>query len=190
MTHVTLGLDGYRSTPTGYIAVYRRVDGRWVHVFDASGDFSTEGGDYKLTPKGVYGFGTRYVTIPNSGTYAVASLGHYDTTAEVPVPVLATEPTKRPGLVYYDTTLHALRVTNGTTWTTLGSGGSGVDGYIFRQDEEAGSWGPFDIPDEAGEFPTVAIYIDGELVDAPVTIDNGQITVEFPYPVSGALVLG
>lgn len=62
----------------------------------------------------------------------------------------------------------------------------GASGSEFHQAVPAATW----VFPYSGRTPTVAIYIDGQLVDADVTVAGGNVTVQFPVPVSGILVLG
>lgn len=78
----------------------------------------------------------------------------------------------------------------GPTGPAGAAGPTGTDpGYEYHQTTPAASWGPYTVPVGLGRRPTVAIYVDNELVDAPVVIEGGQVTIQFPYPVSGYTVL-
>lgn len=72
---------------------------------------------------------------------------------------------------------------------TGSTGSAGAHGVEYTQNTPAATWGPYNTPVGLGRKPMVTIYVDNEIVDAPVLWDSGHISIQFPYPVSGYCVL-
>lgn len=72
-----------------------------------------------------------------------------------------------------------------TYFETLVQGNQGIR---YEQVIPASTW-TFPIPASIGRFPNVGIYIGGELVEADVTATTQVVSVSFPSPRTGVLVL-
>jgi hypothetical protein len=65
-------------------------------------------------------------------------------------------------------------------------GGVGDAAEVHEQETAAATWS---YAHSLGRRPVVAVYIEGELVLVPVTADDSSVSVQFPSPQSGTLVL-
>lgn len=63
--------------------------------------------------------------------------------------------------------------------------GTGVE---VQQSTPAATW-IFAVPVGFGRTPSVDIYVAGELVDADVTADSTTVSIQFPSPAVGSVVL-
>lgn len=61
-----------------------------------------------------------------------------------------------------------------------------TSGIEFVQSELASTW---TINHDFGRPPAVTVYIDGEIVETDVTATDTQVTVTFPAPYMGSVIL-
>lgn len=69
------------------------------------------------------------------------------------------------------------------------AGPSGVAGSVEIPVPVAAATWTVPVPVALGRTPAVSVYIDGELVDTDVTASPTTVTVTFPAPVAGTVVL-
>lgn len=69
------------------------------------------------------------------------------------------------------------------------TGPAGVGAAVeVAQVAPSASW-VISVPPEFGRRPGVAVYVAGELVEADVAADSSTVSVQFPTPTSGSVVL-
>lgn len=99
-------------------------------------------------------------------------------------------PTLGAGEPGYETDTGLMKIGDGSlTWVSLPYTNQSVSsgsGQVHNQTTPSGTWV---ISGTLGRIPNVAVYVDGELVEADVSATPTTVTIVFPSPTAGVAVL-